>query len=159
MSSSNSLKIKNSPSRVTILGVPINTLGGHKLRIGDNDYESTLEKNEALPYTGYTGETMKNQNDILMMKNNIRDLDYTGTGDTDSRRKTFFTIILPKLIEEVRNKTFDEIKDDSDDLQGEGVKLIELSKIIEIYTRLEVLLGLKLSGQNDTLTETSNLID
>ena len=45
-------------------------------------------------------------------------------------------------------------------LKGRGVeKIIILSNIIDIYTRLEVLLGLKLSGHNHTLTETSNLID
>ena len=43
--------------------------------------------------------------------------------------------------------------------QGEGVKIIIPSNIIDIYTRLEVLLGLKLSGHTDTLTEASNLID
>ena len=44
-------------------------------------------------------------------------------------------------------------------LQGEGVKIIIPTNIIDIYTRLEVLLGLKLSGHTNTLTEASNLID
>ena len=45
-------------------------------------------------------------------------------------------------------------------LRGKGVeKVIIPSNIIDIYTRLEVLLGLKLSGHSDTLTEASNLID
>ena len=44
-------------------------------------------------------------------------------------------------------------------LQGEAVKIIIPSNINDIYTRLEVLLGLKLSGHSDTLTEASNLID
>ena len=44
-------------------------------------------------------------------------------------------------------------------LQGEGVKILIPSNIIDIYIRLEVLLGLKLSGHTDTLTEASNLID
>ena len=39
------------------------------------------------------------------------------------------------------------------------MKIIIPSNIIEIYTRLEILLGLKLSGQTNTLTEASNLID
>ena len=38
-SSSNSSRIKPSPSGPTILGVPIYTLGGDKLRISENDYE------------------------------------------------------------------------------------------------------------------------
>ena len=77
-----------------------------------------------------------------------------------SKRKTFSTITSPKLVEELQNRTFEEITLDSDsDLQGEGVEIIIPSNIIDIYTRLEVLLGLKLSGHSDTLTEASNLID
>ena len=45
-------------------------------------------------------------------------------------------------------------------LQGRGIeKIIIPSNIIDIYTRLEILLGLKLSGHTGTLTEASNLID
>ena len=45
-------------------------------------------------------------------------------------------------------------------LKGRGIeKIIIPSNIIDIYTRLEVLLGPKLSGHSDTLTEASNLID
>ena len=114
---------------------------------------------KALSYTGYTGKTMKNENDISMLNNIIGDLDYTGIGDYTSKRKAFLTITLPKLVEEIQNKTFEEITEDSDDLQGEGFKIIIPSNIIDIYTRLEILLGLKLSGHSDTLTEASNLID
>ena len=135
MSSSNSLKIKASPSGATILGVPINTLGGDKLRTRDNDYELTPEIYKALSNAGYNGITMKNENDILMLNNIIRDLGYTGVGDRDSKRKTFLTVLLTKLPEKIQNKTFDEITLDSDsDLQGDGVKIIILSNIIDIYT-------------------------
>ena len=45
-------------------------------------------------------------------------------------------------------------------LKGGGIeKYIIPSIVIDIYTRLEILLGLKLSGHRDTLTEASNLID
>ena len=159
MSSSNSLK-KPSPSCATILGVPIYTLGGDKLRIRDHDYEITPEIYKTLSYTGYTGATMKNENDILMTNNIIREVGYTSVEDRDSKRKKFLTITLPKLVEEIQNKTFDEITDESNDLQGQGIeKIIIPSNIFDIYTRLEVLLGLKLSGQSDYLTEASNLID
>ena len=160
MSSSNSLKIKPSPSGATILGVPIYNVVGDKLRIRDNDYELTPELYKALSYTDYTGATMKNENDILMKNSSIRDLGYTGVEDTDSERKKFLTITLPKLVEEIQNKTFDEITDESNDLQGQSIeKIIIPSNIIDIYTRLEVLLGLKLLGHRDALTEASNLID
>ena len=38
-------------------------------------------------------------------------------------------------------------------------KIVIPSDIIDIYTRLEVLLGLNLSGHTDTLAEGSKLID
>ena len=102
---------------------------------------------------------MRNENDILMLNNIINDLGCTGDGDRVSKRKTFFTKTLPKLVEKIQNKTLEEITDDSDDLQGEGVKIIIPSNIIDIYTRLEILSGLKISGHTDTLTEAINLID
>ena len=155
MSSKNFLKlIQDKSGKASILGVPINTLGGDRIRIKDIIYDLTPEIYKALSSTSYTGITMKNENDILMMNNIIRDLGYTGVGDRDSKRKTFFTIELPKRGEDIQNKTFDEI-----DLEGQGVKIIIPSDIIDIYTRLEILLGFKLSGHSDTLREASNLID
>ena len=159
MSNANSLSIISSLSGASFLGVPIYPLAGDKMRIRDNDYELTPEIYKALSYTGYTGKSMKIENDFLMMNNIINDLGYTVVGDRDSKRKTFFTKILPKLVEQIQNKTFDEITDDSDDLQEEGLKIIIPSNIIDIYTRLEIILGLKFSGHSDTLTEASNLID
>ena len=44
-------------------------------------------------------------------------------------------------------------------VKGRAIKNIIIpSNIIDIYTMLEVLLGLKLSGHTDTLTEAKNLI-
>ena len=160
MSSANSLKIKSTPSGATILGVPIYTIGGDTIQIKDNIYDLTPEIYKALPYTGYEGKHLENENDILMLYNIINDLGYTGIGDNKSKRKTFLTESLPRLVEDIQNRTFDEITNNSDsDLQGEGVKIIIPSNLNDIYTRLEVLLGLKLSGHTDTLTEASNSID
>ena len=160
MNSRNSLKITQDESgRANILGVPIQISEGNTIKINENVYELTPEIYKALTYTSYAGNTMKDENDILLMYNIIRDIGYNGIGDRDSKRKLFFTKKLPKLVEDIQNKTFDEIADDSDDLQGDGVKIIIPSNIIDIYTRLEILLGLKLSGHTDTLTEASNLLD
>ena len=155
MNSKISLKlIPDDSGRASILGVPIKTLGGDRIQMKGNVHVLTPERYKALSYTGYTGNTMKNENDILMLNNIIRDLDYTGDGDRDSKRKTFLTITLPKLVDELQNRTFDGI-----DLEGQGVRIVIPSIISDIYTRLKVLLGLKLRGYTDTLTEASNLID
>ena len=103
---------------------------------------------------------MKNDDDFVMLYNILKDVKYTGNGDRPSNRKNFFTIELLKKVSEINNVRFIENTNDSDsDLEGEGLKLIIPSNIIDIYTRLEVLLGLKLCGHADTLTEASNLID
>ena len=156
LSSKNSLKIDQDEKTggASINGVPVLILGGNSWKIGDNVYELTPEIHEAISSTGYDGKSMKSENDILMMNNILRDVNYTGIGDRTSKQKTFFTITLPKLVEEIQNKTVNEI-----DLEGQGLKIIIPSNIIDIYTRLEVLLGLKLSGHTGTLTEASNLID
>ena len=53
----------------------------------------------------------------------------------------------------------DEILYESHDLEGPGLKFIIPPSIMDIYTKLEVLLVLNLSVHTDTLTESSNLID
>ena len=93
-----------------------------------------------------------------MLHKRKNDLNYTGVADKSSKRKTFLTKTLPKISDDIQNKTFEEIIDSSDDVQGEGLKIIIPCDIIDIYTRLELLLGLKLSGHTDTLTEASKLI-
>ena len=68
--------------------------------------------------------------------------------------------ILPREIAKIRNPPLPAIDNESDKLEGEGIqKIIIPSNIIDIYTRLENLLGLKLSGHTNTLPEASNLID
>ena len=91
MSRLNSLNINSSPSGATILGTPIYTLGGDKLRIRNTVYEITPEVYKALSYTGYNGDTIKSENDILLLNNFLNDLGYTGDGDKPSKRKTFST--------------------------------------------------------------------
>ena len=91
INSRNSLKITQDESgRANILGIPIQISEGDRIKTNENVYELTPEINKALSYTIYTGNTMKDENDILMMYNIIRDLGYKGIGDRDSKRKTFF---------------------------------------------------------------------
>ena len=76
MNSRNSLKITEDEfGRANILGVPIQISEGDTIKINENVYELTPEIYKALIYTTYTGNTMKDENDILMMYNIIRDLE------------------------------------------------------------------------------------
>ena len=92
MNSRNSLTITQDESgRANILCVPIQISEGDTIKIIEIVYELTPEIYKALTYTTYTGNTRKDENDISMMYNIIRDLGYNGTGDRDSKRKIFFT--------------------------------------------------------------------
>ena len=155
-----SLKITQDESvRANILDVPIQISEADTIKLKENIYDLTPEIYKALSSLLYTGKTLRNEDDNLTMYKNIRTLGYTGVGDKKSNRRTIFTITLPQLVDDFPNKTIEEITDGSDDLQGEGVKIINPSNIIDVYTRLEILLGLKLSGYTDTPTEASNFID
>ena len=77
MNSRNSLKITQDESgRANILGAPIQISEGDTIKINENVYELTPEIYKAFTYTTYSGNTMKDENDILMMYNIIRDLGY-----------------------------------------------------------------------------------
>ena len=75
--------LQQESGRASILGIPINTLGGDRMQTNDNIYDLTPDVYKALSNTGYFGKTMENENDILMMNIVIRDLGYTGDGDRD----------------------------------------------------------------------------
>ena len=67
--------------------------------------------------------------------------------------------IQNKLDDDV-NRIFDLNTKPKTKLRCKGAeKIIIPSNVIDIYTRLEILLGLKLSGHTNTVTEASNLID
>ena len=68
VSSKNSLKIRqDASSRASILGTPIITLGGDRIKSNENIYDLTPEINKALSSTSYCGKTMKEESDFLTM--------------------------------------------------------------------------------------------
>ena len=78
MSCRNSLKKTQGVSgRANILDKPFQILGADRIQINDDKYDLTPEKYKALSSTSYTGKTMKNDNEVLMMNNIINDLGYT----------------------------------------------------------------------------------
>ena len=149
----NSLKLnKDKDDNLSIFGVPIKSLGGDKIQIYDNIYEFTPEIHKALSNSSYTGKSMRNENEQRTLYNFLVDIGYNGVGDEKTNQKKFFSSLF---------KQFGNIKkEELDNLRGTSVKKIIIpSNIIDIYTRLEILLGLKLCGHTDTLTEAGNLID
>ena len=111
---------------------------------------------KALSSTGYTGRKMNKDGDILTFNNILNDVGYIGDGERTSKRKNLIMNELPCRVAEIETGIVDE--DESVEIEGRRMKIIIPSNIIDFWTRLEFLLGSKLSGLTDTLTEASNLI-
>ena len=149
---STSLKLNQDKNgNFSILGTNITPLGGDKIQVYDNIYEFNPQIHLAISKSSYTGKSMKNENDRITLYKFLTDVGYTGIGDEKTNQTKFFT----KLLRQFRNIK----KEEPVNLEGQGVKIIIPSNIIDIYTRLEIVIGLKLLGHSDTLTEASALID
>ena len=119
---------------MSILGVPIRSVGGDKIQIYDKIYEFTPEIHKALSNSSYTGKSTKNEDDRRTSYKFLVDLGYNGQHDEKTNQKNFLKDFSVK---------FGNIKKkEPNNLQREGVKIIIPSNIFDIYTKLEVLLGL-----------------
>ena len=151
---SNALKlVRDEDDNLTIRGISIKSLGDDKILINNNKiYNLSTEMHKALSNSTYTGKSMKNKQDQIKLYNFLTDIGYTKIHGKQTSQMKFFT----KIINQFRKIK----KEGSMDLKGIGIhKIIIPSNVIDIYSRLEVLLGLKLSGHSDILTEASNLLD
>ena len=126
-------------------GFPVEKIGGNKIKINENVF-ITRGIQKVLTDTSNIPIKKLNDQDREIFNNILESHDFKNykpvRGESKSGRykqsKTNFK---------------------KHNLECQRVKIIIPSNIIDIYTRLEVLLGLKLSGHTDTLTEASNLID
>ena len=161
--SKNFFNLTEDSGKVYWNGENIEPLGGNRISIKDIEYNITPD---IQAYFTNTKLTSKFSDDIE--KETVFDIlksvgfyDNIPRAGLKAARMQDALYKLPKVIAKIRNPSLPTIEniESSSDLEGQGVKIIILSNIIDIYTRPEVLLGLKLSGHTDTLTEASNLID
>ena len=128
-------------------GKPVNISGDSRIEIDGVNFNITPDLQNV--FTDTTGKSLEklNKKENRTYKKLLETLNYKNykhkPGEKNSGRyKNTKNILIPI------------------NLQGRGIeKIIIPNNIIDIYTRLEILLGLKLSGHTDTLTEASNLID
>ena len=128
-------------------GIPVEISGDSRIEMNGINFDITPNLQNV--FTDTTGKSLKKLSKkeyrtYKQLLNTPNYKDYTPRyGETNSGRyKNTKDILKPN------------------NLQGRGIeKVIIPSNIIDIYTRLEVLLGLKLSGHSNTVTEASNLID
>ena len=133
----------------------IGTPGGTEVEVSGSKYDITpgLQK----VFTDTKHETAKSRSDTekVVFRDILSKTGYYSRKPTKGRMSGRDRYIKNDLDNDVRR-----ISNIDKKLKGRGVeKIIIPSNIIDIYTRLEVLLGLKLSGHTNTLTESSSLID
>ena len=143
--------------------VLINPLGDNRISIKDREYDTSPDIQAYFTNTKLTTKFLDN-----FEKETVFDI-HPNVGFYDNIPKMVFKAarmkdalyFLPKAKDKFRIPLLPtiEIVESSSDLEYQGVKIFMPSNIIDIYTRFEILLGLKLSGHTDTLTEASNLID
>ena len=144
--------------------IPIKAVGENRNHVKYQEYDTTPHIQAYFTNTKQTTKNMDNE-DKLTVFNRLKNTSFYSTKhtkDLNSARARDALYKLPKVIAKIQNPplpAIENIEDVSDNLQGDGVKIIILSNIIDIYTRLEIVLGLKLSGHTHTVTEASNLID
>ena len=141
--------------------IPIKAKGENRISNKTREYDIKPNIQKYFTNTKLTTKSMDDEDkstayDILK---NIGFYSMRHTRGLNSARMKDALNNLPKEIAKIRNPALPAIENESDNLQGEGFENIIPSNIIDIYTRLEVLLGLKLSGHTDTLTEASTLTD
>ena len=156
-------KLTEDDGKVYWNEVLINPLGDNRISIKDRKYDIFPDIQAYFTNTKLTTKFLDNfeKETVFDILQNVGFYDnITKIGFKAARMKDAL-YDLPKAIHKIRNPSLSTIDnlEDSSDLEGQGVKIIIPSNIIDIYTRLEILLGLKLSGHRDTLTEASNLID
>ena len=152
------------PQRGWILNnYPIKMLGGTKIEINGYEYDITPGLQKVLTDTKYeTAESMSDMEKVVsrdvLQKTNYNSYK-RGKGNISGRDR-YIRHNLDGEVTRIVNLDTKPKSKTKPKLKGKGIeKIIIPSNIIDIYTRLEVLLGLKLSGHTDTLTEASNLID
>ena len=143
--------------------VLIKPLGGNKISIKDKEYNISPDIQAYFTNTKLTTEFLDDieKETVYDILKSVGFYDVIPRVGLKAARMQDALYKLLIAIDEIRYPSLPTIEniESSSDLEGQGIKIITPSNIDDIYSRLEVLLGLKLSGHSDTLSEASNLID
>ena len=155
-------KLEQNGNEVFWNQTPIKALGENRISIKNQEYDIKPNIQAYFINTKLTTKNMDDE-DKLTIYNILKNTGFYSMKHIKGLNSARFKDAkynLPKEIAKIQNPPLPPIENEADNLEGEGIqKIIIPSNIIDIYTRLEVFLGLKLSGHTDTLTEASNLID
>ena len=149
-------KSSHDPQRGWMINnYPIKMVGGTKLEIIDNEYNISSGLQKVFTNKSYDTANSMNNMERVIFRDILQKTNYNNRKRQKGPMSGRDRYIQNKLDDDVRKFLILDKQ-----LKGRGVEKNNIpTYIIDIYTRLEVLLGLKLSGLTDTLAEASNLID
>ena len=149
-------KTYHDPQRGWMLNInPNKMLQGTEVEISSNKYNIYPGIQNVFDNSAYDVAKSMNDKEKLVIRDIRQKTEYYNRKPTKSRLSARDKFIKNDLHNDAR-----KILNLDKKLNGRGVeKIIIPSNIIDICTRLEVLLGLLLSGHSDTLTEASNLMN
>ena len=159
--------VKDNQGRPKLNDINFTPVGGNDMKIGENIYEITPEIQKALTNTSYNFDKMSDK-DILICARILDEIKYKPYDDNKSKRRDYIKTKLLSRVQKILNPPIaaiasgesDEYESLESDLEGNGTKTIVVpSDSNEIWTRLQVLQGLKLAGHTDILIEASQLLD
>ena len=166
--SNNKFKIvKDNRGRVMINDGFLNVMGGNDVKFGENIYELTPEIQKALTETSYNFDK-RSDKDIISFNRIQCEINYNPNDDRKSKRRDYLRDKLQSRVQTILNppkasiasRESDEYESLESDIEGNVTKIIVIpEKSDEIWTRLQVPLGLKLAGHTDFLIEASQLLD
>ena len=134
---------------------PIEISTGTKVKIKDKEYNITLGIQKVLVDSTYDTAKSMNETEKLVFRDILQKDESYKRKPSKGRMSDCDRYIKNDLDNDVSKILNIDTK-----LKGRGIeKKFIASGIIDVYSRLEVLLGLKKSGHTDTLTEASNLKD
>ena len=159
--SKNFFKLVRDGKEVFWNKIPIIPQGENRVSIKGKEFDINPNIQNYFTTTKLTTKNMdnKDKSTVYDILKNLGFYKMMHTKGLKSARMQDALYNFPREIVKFRNPPITAIANESDNLEGEGVKIIIPSNIIDIYNRLEVLIGLKLSGHSNTLTEAKNLID
>ena len=124
--SKNFFKLEQEGKNVSWNKIPIKTLGGNRISIENQEYDITPNIQSYFTNTNQTTKYMNDEDKLT-----VYDI-LTNTGFYSMKHKKGLKSVrmqdalknLPKEIAKIRNPPLPAIENESDNLQGEGVKII-----------------------------------
>ena len=136
-------------------GHPVKMLDGTEVKINDKIFIKTPGFQKDLVNKSYNTAKSLKDTDKLVFRDMLQKLGYCNHKPTKGRLSGCYRFIKNGLDFDVRK--FLNLASKGDVRRIE--KMINPTNIIDIYTRLAILVGIKLSGHTDTLREASNQND